>query len=89
MHEFIKDPDAELDYGFDLSDWLATGESLASVVWDVPTGLTNENEDLTATTAVVWLSGGTVGNVYQVSCEFTTDDSRVDERSFRIYVAER
>lgn len=34
MH-FIKDPDESLDYGFDLVDWLSTGDTIASAVWTI------------------------------------------------------
>lgn len=34
MH-FIKDPDESLDYGFDLVDWLSTGDTVASAVWSI------------------------------------------------------
>ena len=84
-----KDPDDVLDYVFHWSDWLETGETLGSVAWDVPTGLTQDDDDVGATTATVWLSGGTAGETYTVGCKVTTNTTRVCERSFRVLVAER
>lgn len=83
-----KDPSAALDYAVDWSDWLDT-DTIASVAWTVPTGLTNDSSSETSTVATIWLSGGTVGNVYTVTCRVTTAASRVDERSFRIKVIDR
>lgn len=34
MH-FLKDPDESLDYGWDLVDWLSTGDTIASAVWTI------------------------------------------------------
>jgi hypothetical protein len=42
-----------------------------------------------ATTATVWLSGGTVGETYTIGCTVTTSMGRTCERSCRILVAER
>lgn len=93
---FTKDPSALLDYVFDWSAWLGSGETIASTVITVPTGLTL---DLTAphtsgytatTTAVtVWLSGGTAGSYYSPACKITTSAGRVDERSITVQVQDR
>jgi hypothetical protein len=84
-----KDPDDELDYVFDWSDWLETGETLTTCTWSTPTGITQDDDDIGATTATVWLSGGTVGETYTVGCLVTTSMGRSCERSCRILVAER
>lgn len=34
MH-FIKDPDESLDYGFDLTDWLVSEDTITSAVWTI------------------------------------------------------
>ena len=84
-----KDPDDVLDYVFDWSDWLETGETLTIAAWDVPTGLSNDDDNIGTTTATVWLSGGTAGETYTIGCTVTTSTGRVCERSCRIVVAER
>jgi hypothetical protein len=86
---FRKDPDANLDYGFDWSDWLETGEALNASVWDVPAGLVEGAKQLGTSATKVWLSGGTAGATYTVSNQVTTDAGRIDERSFSIVVEER
>ena len=84
-----KDPEAVLDYAVDWSDWLETGEALVSATWTVPTGLTQTDADLAAETATVWLSGGTAGASYLLSCKVSTTLGRTDERSFRLACRER
>ena len=93
-----KDPDAELDYGFDWSEWLQNvpeGESadtIESSTWAV----TGEDSSLTVgatgnddTTTTVWLSGGTVGLTYVVRNRIVTADGRTDDRSFRMAIRQR
>lgn len=84
-----KDPDAKLDYGFDWSDWLASGEILSVSVWVVASGLTEVSTHRADTSTLIWLSGGTVGKTYRVSNMVTTSDDRIDERSFEVIIEER
>jgi hypothetical protein len=92
---FKHDPDATLDYAVDWTSWLAAGETISSVVWDVPTGLTEESapggwsEPDANNARTVWLSGGTAGTDYTVGCEITTSVGRVDERSIIIEARQR
>ena len=98
--QFIKDPDAVLDYKFDWkdstngtgdSDWLASGETIASHTIDEDTGITVDSsaQTDTNTSVTVWLSGGTAGVSYAVRCEIVTSASRTDERTMLIVVEER
>ena len=86
MKTFIKDPDAKLDYQWDWSDWLDSGDEIASAVFTVPSGLTNVSNSKTTTTATIWLSGGTAGETYEIACEITTAQTRIDERTVCIRV---
>lgn len=97
-NEFIKDPDAVLDYVFDWkastngtgdSDWLASGETISSHTVTVETGLTKDSDSESDGQVTVWLSGGTAGEDYDVSCEIVTSDSRTDERTVMVRVKER
>lgn len=98
--QFIKDPDATLDYKFDFaastnstgdSDWLASGETISSHTIDADSGITVDSSSLTDTntSVTVWLSGGTAGTTYSVRCEIVTSASRTDERTMKILVEER
>jgi hypothetical protein len=76
----------DLDYTEDWSAWLATGETITAAAWTVPTGISAHSPSFTITSATTWLSGGTTGTVYVVSCTITTSASRIDTRSFKISV---
>jgi|NOAtaT_7_FD_contig_111_419445_length_1406_multi_2_in_0_out_0_2 hypothetical protein len=84
----IKDPQATLDYPINWAPWLTT-DTISSVVWTVPTGITQTATSNTTTTATIWLSGGEVGTEYTVTCRVTTTAGRIDERSIAIRVAQR
>jgi len=93
---FTKDPNAVLDYVIDWSGdtddggpWLATGETITSTTWTVATGITKDSDTKTTTTATAWLSSGTAGTDYIVSCKISTSANRTDERSLLIKVRDR
>jgi hypothetical protein len=88
---FTKDPEAVLDYKFDWSSWLATGETISSKTVTVGSGLTEDSSSITDTntSVTIWLSGGTTDTDYSVECKIVTSDSRIDERSITIRVRER
>lgn len=84
-----KDPSAVLDYVFDFSPWLPSGDTISTATWTVPSGITKLSESNTTTTATVWLSGGTARTIYRIVCRFTTANGRTDERSIDINVTDR
>ena len=86
--KFIKDPDAVLDFTVDWSDWLDS-DTIASVTWVVPTGITKDSDTKTTTTATIWLSGGTVGTNYSIVCRITTAGGRTDDRTFVVKCKDR
>lgn len=94
-----KDPAAILDYLFDwagednntgLTNWLSAGETILSHQVTVETGLNLVSSDIinNDTSVVVWLSGGTDGNDYSVTCQITTD-LRTDSRTAVVPVRKR
>lgn len=86
-----KDPADVLDYTIDWSEELAApspADAIASVVWTVPGGLTQGATLVQGGRTTVWLSGGTAGTDYTVTCRITTDQGRVIERSRKIRVRE-
>jgi hypothetical protein len=88
----LKDPDAVLDYKFDWdTNYLEDGETISSHAIAATSGITVDSSSITDAnrTVTVWLSGGTAGNEYTVSCEIVTSLSRTDERSMYIKVEER
>lgn len=88
MAHFVKDPSDVLDYAVDWTAWLA-GDTITSVTWTIPAGLMQVTESHTATTATVWLSGGTAGAAYVAACRVTTAGGRTAERSITILCQER
>ncbi len=94
----IKDPDAKLDFGFDWKpathgkdepDWLEADETITSYVITVPAGLTKVSDIQADGVVVVWLSGGTVGEWYEIACLITTSAGRTDKRTISIQIQER
>lgn len=73
-----KDADATLDYKFDMTNWL-DGDTIASHTVTVDTGITKNSDAKTTTDVTVWLSGGTAGSSYKVTCRITTAGGRTDE----------
>lgn len=86
---FIKDPNATLDFGFDWSEWLESGETISSYVLYVGSGLTKVSDVNTSGSVIVWLSSGSAGNRYTVACQITTTSGRIDERTIKIDVKNR
>lgn len=91
MATFLKDPDARLDYRADWAadGWLAEGEEITSSTWIVPDGIVMDDDDHDATTATVWLTGGTAGQTYQITNRIQTNQDRIDDRSLKIAVTQR
>lgn len=87
---FVKDPDSLLDYRFAWTEWLEEiSDTIDSVAWVVPTGVTNEADSATTTTATVWVSGGTLNQSYTVTCRITTVGGRTDDRSLILKIREK
>ena len=96
----VKDPQANVQYGLDWSDWLQTGHTISSAVVTIqtitgdasPLALpTNAATDVVVTTPVVniRLHNGTAGNIYNIRCKITTSYGDVDARHFRIVVKDK
>lgn len=100
----IASPDANLDYGFDLSPpasqlqrpWLATGETVTDLSVTVDAGLTVNSSGVAANASgvpgallVAWISGGVVGSSYYAHFQFTTSLGRSDMRSIQIQCVAR
>jgi len=88
MNTYTKDPGATLDYTIDFTAWLGS-DTIATALVTTPAGLTEASESNTTTKVTVWLSGGTVGQSYTVTCRITTTAGRVDERSLLIRVRDK
>lgn len=90
--QFIKDPDADLDFKRDWADWLAAvDDTIESSEWILPVGLElgEGGQSYDATTATIWIKGGTTGQRYSVTNRITTAGGRIDDRTFVIVIRER
>ena len=85
----LKDPSAVLDYMFDWTEWLATGETITDHTITADTGITKDSSTEGSGKVTVWLSGGTAGQNYKVACLVTTSAGRTDERTMWIKVTDR
>lgn len=90
-----KDPEAQLFYTFDWSQWLAQGDSIAQAEYTVnarvndPEPLVKVSDGIQGTNTYVELASGQVGKSYVVSVKVTTADGLIDRRSFRVKVENR
>ena len=93
-----KDPQAQLIYTLDWSEWLLGNDAIATVVYSVThtanpapaNDLTIVSSGTTLTyTTFVELSKGIAGEIYTVTAKVTTTEGLTDARRFRIKVKER
>lgn len=87
-----KDPDADLDWEFDWSDWMASGDSIVSstMTIDGPDGaLVKDSDSFAGTTATIWLSGGTLHQSYSVTNRITTAEGRSDDRTAEFTIVQK
>lgn len=92
-----KHPDANIKYGVDFTDYMASSDNItsATVAIETITGdaaplqfPTDQATDVNVTNNVVniRLSGGTSGNEYNVDTTIVTEDGDTDVRRFRIII---
>ena len=89
----FKDPDEVLDYRL---DWLGTaaepgplfdlGDTISNSLWVVPAGITSESETNDDGSVTIWLSGGAIGENYEILNRITTVDGRVFDQTVKIKV---
>ena len=84
---YAKDPNANLDYGWDWSAWLAPGDTIVShsIIIDSGDVILGTHSN-TTTTVTAWFSGGTVDTQATVTARITTAQGRIDDRSIILSV---
>lgn len=94
-HFIEKDPYAVLDYSLDWTNWMPSGDTISAVTITAETisgdsaPLAVDSSTNTDFIATANISGGTVGNIYNVEYKITTTNGLKDSRNFRIKVVER
>lgn len=81
----FKDPDEVLDYQLDWSARLA-GDTIATSTWIVPANITKDSDSNTTTTTTIWLSGGTLGDLVEITNRITTAAGRTMDQSVRLKI---
>lgn len=77
-----KVPGEVTDYTLDWAHELKNGQAIAAASFTVPAGITMISEGRTGREAVVRLSGGSVGNQYNIDCAITKTNGEQVVRSF-------
>lgn len=89
IQSFQQDPTDDLDYSFDWTSWLATGETITTATVTADDGLTIHDESNTTSVVTFWASGGTANGRYAVHCHVTTSEGREATRSLFLSVIPR
>jgi hypothetical protein len=85
-----KSPYADLSYTVNWSAWLQGADTLDTVTWEVPSGLTKVSDTISGgNKAVVRLTGGTAGSEYDVVCKVTTVGGLKDQRTLHFVIVAR
>lgn len=87
-----KDPDDVLDFSIDWSEVLesdglvGTPDTIATVTWTLPAGITKGSQAEALGIATVWISGGTIGSKYDVHCRMVSAGGRTYDRTVTLPV---
>ena len=88
-----KDPGSTLDYVWDWQCWMQEDDALvaASFSVDPDEGLVimSSSTDPATSRALVWLSEGTEGENYLITCRIETSGGRIDERTAFMSISSR
>ena len=81
-----KDPQAVLDYTVDYTNFLQTGDSIASQTTTADTGLTVDSSSIIGSSKKITmnLSGGTVNTTYEVKLTAVTANSLTFVHRFKV-----
>lgn len=91
MFEAIKDPSSVVDYTIDWSATLAEespADTISTSSWTADHGLTVDSDTNTASTATVWVSGGTKGKYASLVNQIVTAGGRTLERTITVQIQE-
>ena len=90
MKTFTKDPDAKLDYTVDWTDFLAAASDTISASSFISSSddLTLEDESMLDGIHTVFVSGGTLNEVYRVTSRIETVGGRINDNSLRLLIKE-
>lgn len=84
----FKDPDEVLDFEVDWDARLGA-DTISTVTWTMPTGLTLDSQSVNGDVAIAWISGGTTGQSYNVGCRVVTTGGRTYDETIILPVRTR
>lgn len=85
-----KDPDEIIDYVVDWSNQMTLDtDTIATSDWVLDDGITEDSASNTTTQTLIFISGGTAGQRYDVTNRITTVGGRTWDQSFTVKVAQR
>jgi len=90
-----KDPYAVLDYTLDWTEWMPSADTIVSITVTAetisgdPAPLVIDSTTATNYLSTAYISGGTVGNIYNVEYRIVTANNIQDSRNIRLKVVER
>lgn len=84
-----KDPDAVLDYGFNLVDWLEEVSDTLDSLQVTGVGVTVDSSFISGTRIVAFISGGVVGEPASATFRYTTTGGRTDDRTMHFRITQR
>lgn len=85
-----KDPDDTVIRALDWSKFLTSSlgvDTIVSVVWTVPIGMTKVSESVSTVYTIIKISGGVVGEHYVFQCRMTTAGGEQIDQSVTISIA--
>ena len=90
MTTFTKIVGSVLDYEEDWTAWLGS-DTIASSSWSVDDSedIVIDSDSNTTTSAIVWLSAGTLGEKYEVTNTIVTAAGRTDSRTIKVTITEK
>lgn len=80
---------ATLDYTQNWSNWLASGDTIATSSWSSETGITIDSHTNDTTTATVVVSGGTNGKTYKLTNTITTSNGLDESMSWFVKIQDQ
>lgn len=84
-----KDPQSVLDYRFDWKEWLGTDTISSYTVTSSSADFVIDQSSNSPTAVTVWLKGGVVGQIYEITCRIVTAANRTDDRTARFPINNR
>jgi len=84
-----KDPDEVVDYQFDWSLVLASGETVTTSTVTKTGSITKDSDSQSSGVVTVWVSGGTEGELCTLASKIVTSAGRTLERTAKFWVRTR